>query len=215
MPDDHAADAFGARWWERHYRAGTPGPAGDPTPYVTGELDHEHPGTVLDAGCGTGADAIWLARRGWDVTAVDVSPTAIDRARALAADLATDLPPDGPGGVTWIVADLLTWTPPRQYDAVISQYVHPDVPVDRFVARLAAAVAPGGTLVVVGHEHADSHSAAHAPRDAALGLATVEAALDPGQWTVEVAETRERHVTRGATDLTLTDAVVKARRDRR
>jgi hypothetical protein len=80
------------------------------------------------------------------------------------------------------------------------------------VARLAQAVAPGGTLLIVGHDHADSHSAAHAPQTASIGSDTVIRALDPKQWVVAVAEVRTRQVTRGSTQLTMADLVVKAHR---
>ncbi len=114
--------------------------------------------------------------------------------------------------ISWVVADLTVWSPPGQYDLVVSQYVHPDLPFGEFVARLAQAVAPGGTLLVVGHDHADTHSAAHAPQPASIGPDAVVGALDPGQWDVTVAETRTRQVTRGRSELTMSDLVVKAHR---
>lgn len=200
--------AFGSQWWERHYQQGGTGSAGQPSPYVTGELAGMTPGTVLDAGCGTGADAIWLASQGWNVTAVDISPTAIDRARALAESEASHVVRH----ISWVTADLSEWEPPRQYDVVVSQYVHPGSPFVQFVTRLAGAVAPGGTLMVVGHDHSDSHSATHAPSDASTGSATVTDVLDPGLWKVEIAETRSWRVKRASSELTLIDTVVKAHR---
>jgi 2-polyprenyl-3-methyl-5-hydroxy-6-metoxy-1,4-benzoquinol methylase len=166
------------------------------------------PGAVLEAGCGTGADAVWLARQGWDVTAVDVSPTAVQHARTLAAQHEADVT----GRICWLVADLTVWQPPQQYDLVVSQYVHPDMPFGDFVARLAQAVALGGTLLVVGHDHTDSHSAAQAPQTASIGPDAVIRALDPNQWYVAVAEARTRQVTHGSSQLTIADMVVKAHR---
>lgn len=199
---------FDAQWWEQHYRDAAASSAGQPSPQLVTELAGLTPGTVLDAGCGTGADAVWLAGQGWDVTAVDVSPTAVQQARTLAARHQ----PDVTGRISWLVADLTGWQPPRQYDLVLSQYVHPDLPFGDFVARLAGAVAPGGTLLVIGHDHADSHSAAHAPRTASIGAEAVIGALAENQWDVAVAEGRTRQVTHGSAQLTIADLVVKAHR---
>ncbi len=199
---------FDAQWWERHYQQAAAAPAGRPSAQLVAEVAELRPGTALEAGCGTGADAIWLATQGWAVTAVDVSPTAVGQARTLAAAQG----PEVAGRIDWLVADLTGWMPPRPYDLVLSQYVHPDLPFGEFVARLSRAVAPGGTLLVVGHDQADGHSAAHAPQSAAIGADAVVGALDPDQWTVDVAETRSREVTHGSTRLTLADLVVRARR---
>jgi SAM-dependent methyltransferase len=188
--------AFGSQWWERHHQENASGP-GQPNPQLVAELTGLPPGTALDAGCGNGADAVWLARQGWEVTAIDISPTAVARAESRQER------------ISWVVADMTTWEPPTQYDLVISQYVHPDMPFGEFVARLAQAVAPGGTLFVVGHDHADGHSAAHAPEKASIAIDTVTGALSTGLWDVEVAEVRTRH---GSSRLTFEDVVVKARR---
>ena len=110
------------------------------------------------------------------------------------------------------MGDLTVWQPPQQYDLVVSLYVHPDMPFSAFVARLADAVAPGGTLLVVGHDHADSHSAAHAPQPASIGPDAVIGVLDSSRWDVVVAEPRTREVTRGEALVTIADMVVKAHR---
>lgn len=201
---------FDAQWWERHYQEQGAG-MGPPSPHLVAELTGVPAGTALDAGCGTGAAAVWLARQGWVVTAVDISPTAVDRAETFAADQA----PDVVDRISWVVADLTTWEPSQRYDLVVSQYVHPDVPFHDFVARLARVVAPAGTLFVAGHDHADDHSAARAPAEASIGPDVVVSALSKDQWVVDVAETRTRQVTHGATEATLHDIVVKAHRKNR
>ena len=200
--------AFGAGWWEQHYQGQEPG-RGVSSPHLQAELSDLRPGTALDAGCGTGADAVWLAQAGWEVTAIDISPTVVGQARTFAADQA----PDVAGRISWVVADLTAWEPSRPYDLVVSQYVHPGIPFSEFVARLAESVAPGGTLFVAGHDHADSHSAAHAPEAASVGADAVVAALSADLWQVDVAETRTRRVRRGDTQLTMHDLVVKAHRN--
>lgn len=164
-------------------------------------------GAALDAGCGTGADAVWLARQGWDVTAVDISPTAVQHARTVAAP-----EPEVTTRICWLAADLTVWQPPRRYDLVVSLYVHPAVPFGDFVARLGAAVAPGGTLLVIGHDRADSHSAAQAPSTASIDSTTVVRALGPGGWDLAVAEIRTQQAVHGSTHLGMADLVVGARR---
>lgn len=193
---------FGAQWWEHHYQENA-SERGTPTSPLVAELAGLPVGTALDAGCGEGADAVWLARQGWDVTAVDISPTAVRRAEELAG---------GQERISWVVADMTVWEPPRQYDLVVSQYVHPAMPFGEFVARLARAVAPGGTLFVVGHDHADTHSAAHAPEKAWIATDAVTGSLSPELWDVHVAEARTRQVHHGGNQITIEDVVVRARR---
>lgn len=199
---------FGAQWWEQHYRSAVAGPAGSPNAALVAAVAGLAPGTVLEAGCGTGADAVWLAIQGWQVTAVDVSPTAVQRARMLAARHEAETS----GRIDWLVADLTVWQPPRHYELVLSQYVHPDLPFGDFVARLARAVAPGGTLLIVGHDQADAHSAEHAPLPASIDRATVLGALDPSRWDVDVTEARTRELTHGSSRVTVADLLIKAHR---
>src|SRR4051812_25376983 len=101
MPDEHEQHRFGAAGqaeWDARY--GEPGDAlwsGRPNGRLVAELADLAPGRALDVGCGEGADAIWLAQRGWTVTAIDVSDVAVGRARANAERLGV--------GVDWIVGD--------------------------------------------------------------------------------------------------------------
>src|SRR5512139_1807849 len=98
-PTGHGSEddpAFGSQWWEQHYQGQATGP-GAPSPHMVAELTGLPVGAALDAGCGTGADAVWLARQGWEVTAIDISPTAVAQAERFAADQAPD------------VADRITW----------------------------------------------------------------------------------------------------------
>ncbi len=203
MADHHDPhpDAFDGRWWEQHYQQGEMAPESEPTPYVKAAVADRAAGTALDAGCGTGADARWLAEQGWQVAAVDISATAIEQARRRET---------GPGSVDWLVADIGTFAPGRSFDLVISQYVHPHGPFSAFVHHVAELVAPAGTLLIVGHEHSDEHSSTHAPRDASIATAGVTEVLDPATWRVEVAEVRNRTLGHGGKSLI--DTVVRARR---
>ena len=145
-----AAEApTGAReFWEGRYGESAQKWSGRPNADLVRETEGLATGTALDLGCGEGADAIWLAERGWRVTGVDVSATALDRARDHAAAAGvTDR-------VDWQQHDLAVTFPGGVYDLVCASYLHSPVglPREQVLRRAAAAVAPGGTLLVLGHE---------------------------------------------------------------
>lgn len=213
-PDDPAATgAFGAHYWEDRYRGGQGASRHDPSPSLVAEAGGLPPGRALDAGCGRGADAVWLASRGWRVTAVDVSATVLDQARrdALAAG------PDLDGRIEWVHADLTAWEPDGSvFDLVSSHYVHVPGPAADLFARLASFVAPDGTLLVVGHDASHGHGqTGHAhPPGAQVRVEQVTAQLPPDRWDVVVAE-RRVHTVRspGRPDpVALHDVVVRATR---
>lgn len=150
------------------------------------------PGASIDLGCGEGADVLWLAEHGWQATGLDISPTAISRAtqeaaaRGLSAERAN-----------FVVADLATWRAEKGYDLVSASFLHSPVPLAReeILASAAAAVRPGGHLLVishaapadpqeVAHPHADLH---HSPEDEYRSLN-----LDPAEWTLAKAGRRNR-----------------------
>lgn len=150
---------FGAGYWEDRYRGGEGAGRHAPSPSLVSETGDLPPGQALDAGCGVGADAIWLAARGWHVTGVDVSGTALDRARDAARTAGRDLAGrDIAGRIDWVHGDLSAWTPgERRFGLVTSHYVHVPGPAEVLFQRLASWVAPGGTLLVVGHAHDGGH----------------------------------------------------------
>ncbi|MER7460992.1 class I SAM-dependent methyltransferase [Micromonospora sp. NPDC126480] len=200
-------EAFDAAYWEQRYRAHGAAGTRPPSPQLVAEVADLAPGAALDAGCGEGADAVWLAERGWRVTAVDIAPTALDRGRERALAAGVD------DRIEWRAADLTEWTPPpERYDLVTAQYVHPTGPPEALVRRLAAAVAPGGTLLLVNHDPADAHSAAHAPAEAGVTAEQAAACLDPQRWEIVVAEARTRTTSHHGRELTLRDTVLRARR---
>ncbi|MFE2910999.1 class I SAM-dependent methyltransferase [Kitasatospora indigofera] len=138
-----------AAFWEQHYAAMDADWGTRPNVVLTALLADlaPTPGTALDLGCGHGGDALWLAARGWDVTAVDVSRTALDRVAAGAAA----------AGVTERVHperhDLAETFPAGAYDLVTATYFHTPVTISRdgVLRRAARAVAPGGLLIVIEH----------------------------------------------------------------
>lgn len=207
-----SAVLFEAAAWEERYRSRPALWSGAPNAQLVTEVTGLAPGRALDAGCGEGADAIWLAERGWKVTAVDISPTAVARAAGHAATDATVA-----DRIEWIHADLIQNPPAeRAYDLVSSQYLHGPATTRReLFARLAAAVAPGGTLLIVGHHPKDLWTTAgrmHLP-EAMFTAEEVAAVLDPAGWEVRVAEARPRAaVDREGRHVTVYDTVLVARR---
>ena len=164
------------------------------------------PGRALDAGCGHGAETLWLAAPGWRVTAVDFAATALAHARASAEALGADIAER----IDWVQGDLATWTPPPgRFDLVTCLYVHVAGSVPETVRRLASGVAPGGTLVLVGHRPIDPATGRPMPAAGQVQVSVDSAvpALDPEQWEILVAEDRPR-----AAAGTGVDAVVCARR---
>ena len=105
------------------------------------------PGRALDLGCGEGADAVWLAERGWNVVAVDVSETALGRAGEAATSRGVS------DRIEFIQLDLSDSFPDGTFDLVSSQFLHSTVRLDRprILANAARAVRPGGLLVIVDH----------------------------------------------------------------
>ncbi len=136
--------------WEERYRGRDRVWSGRPNPVLVAEAGDLPAGRAMDVGCGEGADAVWLAKRGWEVTAVDISTVALGRAAGHAAEA-------GVGErITFRHADLRSERPGEGFDLVSAQFMHlpPDARRELYT-RLAGAVAPGGTLLVAGHHPSD------------------------------------------------------------
>ena len=198
-------------YWNERYGSHGHIWSGNPNPQLVAESTALPAGTALDVGCGEGADAVWLAAHGWRVTGVDISSVALERAAGHAAgqDLA--------GSLEWQHVDLLKWTPPaNSFDLVSAQFMQlPHGEREPLFARLAAAVAPGGTLLVVGHAPSDMDSGARRPHRADVLFAADEvvSALDPALWHVLVAESRPRESGgHGGGPATVHDEVLRATR---
>ncbi|MFI5493711.1 class I SAM-dependent methyltransferase [Actinoplanes sp. NPDC051859] len=177
-----------------------------PNAYLLAEAATLPTGRALDAGCGHGAEAFWLAAHGWHVTALDFAENVLAHARARAAALGPDLA----ARVDWIQGDLAKWTPPpNHYDLVVSFYVHVPGSVPQMVRRLSTGVAPGGTLLLAGHRPVDP--ATGQPTAAAgqnqISVAEAVGALDPQEWDIVFAEDRPRQAAGSGVD-----AVVRAAR---
>jgi SAM-dependent methyltransferase len=201
---EHTGFGFDEASWEERYRTAPALWSGRANPQLVAEAAALPPGRALDAGSGEGGDALWLAGRGWQVTAVDFSTVALARAAAQAERLDV--------GVDWVHADLTRWAPPAAaFDLVSAQYFHLP-PHDRApaLARLAAAVAPGGSLLVVGHRPSELHTGMPEMFFTAQQIAVT---LDPVAWDVVVCEDRPRTASGPAGhELPVADTVLRARR---
>jgi 2-polyprenyl-3-methyl-5-hydroxy-6-metoxy-1,4-benzoquinol methylase len=177
-----------------------------PNAHLTAEVGDLPAGRALDAGCGHGSDTLWLAARGWQVTAVDFAATALAYARSTAEAMG----PDIAERIDWVEADLATWTPQRdEYDLVVCLYVHVAGSVEEMVQRMATGVARGGTLFLVGHRPVDpaTGAATAAAGQVQVSVDAARAALDPDRWELLVAADRPRPIAG-----TGVDAVIRARR---
>ena len=215
-----------AEFWDGFYDERDQVWSGRPNAILEQDAAGLTPGTALDVGCGEGGDAVWLARHGWTVTAIDVAEEALRRGAAHAAA-------EGLGDrIRWERHDLAASFPAGEFDLVTSHYLHSTVglPREAVLRRAAAAVAPGGTLLVVGHavfppwahqhehDHDQDHGDEHGDERAAVHLPTPdevlrELDLAPGDWTVERVGLVEREMVGPAGELgTLSDAVVRVHR---
>lgn len=208
---DDAPSTWGEEFWDERYRSAPGLWSGRPNAQLVAEASALEPGSALDVGCGEGADAIWLAEHGWMVTASDISSVALARGAARAAEAAVA------SRITWVHADLVTFDPgAAQYALVSAQFVHfPTEARNAVFPRLAAAVAPGGSLLIVGHHPSDLETSVRRPRAPELLFTPdhVAALLDPGEWHIAVSEARERTVTDpDGQPVTVRDSVLRAER---
>lgn len=195
-----------AEYWDERYQERQQLWSGEPNGPLVVEVSALEPGRALDVGCGEGGDAIWLARRGWRVTAMDISQVALDRA-AEAAKTAPALE------ITWVRASLTETAPEAgAYDLVSAQYFPIAKQTGEAALRgLLAAVAPGGTLLIVGHDLKGWEHHHELPFDPADYYEPHDIAeLLDDTWTIQVDETRPR--TRPAPEGTdhVNDTVLRA-----
>ena len=205
---------FTREFWDERYATSHRIWSGKPNEQLVAQVADLPAGRALDVGCGEGADAVWLAGQGWEVTGVDVSGVALERAAEHAAERGVA------ERTTWHQADVFAGDPlPTGFDLVTAAFVH--VPPDSFdevYRSIAASVAPGGSLVVLAHHPDDTHtglrnadlaSLLFTPEQVVAVLADAE-----GEWDVVAAATPTRSVHHDGSDVEVTDTVVHATRTR-
>ncbi|MCW2903857.1 MAG: SAM-dependent methyltransferase [Streptosporangiaceae bacterium] len=190
--------------WDRRYADQDLLWSAEPNRFVAEELCGLAPGRALDLASGEGRNALWLAERGWDVTAVDFSPIAVERARRLAEARSLNM--------DHLVVDVVSWVPPEQaFDAVVIAYLHlPATEMSAVLERAAAALRPSGVLLVVGHDRTNVTEGVGGPQDPLILHTpdTITSAL-PGM-VVERAERVLRPVTVDGETRSAVDTLVRA-----
>ncbi|WP_243787714.1 class I SAM-dependent methyltransferase [Saccharopolyspora gloriosae] len=203
---DRAAEAH---MWNEMYASTEHFWSGEANTALVGEVADLPPGRVLDLGCGEGGDALWFAERGWQVTAVDLSPVVLERARARATERGLS--------IRWREIDLATDFPDGEYDLVSAQFLHSwgELPREKILRRAADAVAPGGVLLVEGHcgrpaWETDPHPDVHFPTPQEV---VDSLRLPDGEWDVLVCAEHERtQRDPDGNETTRIDSTVKIRR---
>lgn len=196
-------------FWEGRYGEKDAIWSGRPNRTLVDTVSDLTPGRALDLGSGEGGDAIWLAERGWTVTGVDISPTAVARATQAAADRGL--------AASFRTVDLETWRTDETFDLVTACFLQSPLAFGReqVLRHAAGLVAPGGHLLSVAH-------AAAPPWSGLAGDPTIVfptpagdlAALAVGaDWDVLIAQVRTRPATGpDGQQATLDDSVVLVRR---
>jgi SAM-dependent methyltransferase len=196
--------------WEEHYGKQDRMWSGQVNVRLAELVEPLPPGRALDLGCGEGADAIWLAEHGWQVTAVDISQTALDRA---AVDTANR---NLASRIDFQRHDLTESFPSGVFDLVSAQFLHSTVPMDRarVLRRAADAVAAGGRLMVVDHGAAPPWASEHHHHDFATADEVVSSLkLDESQWDkVRVAAVERDALGPAGREAVLADNVMVLRR---
>lgn len=218
----HDTQAEPTAFWEELY-AGKSRWSGNPNPVLVDVVGSLPPGRGLDLGCGEGADVLWLAEQGWDATGVDISATAVSRARENAERATGTLK----GSATFDSGDLAPWLARARVeslgplDLVTASFFQS--PLDSFdrvgIINLAAEmVRPGGYLFALSHfappdwAPGDAHGHANMPTPWGEVL---DLSVPAGSWTVQISEVRERDAVGPEGQLGhMKDTVVLLRRER-
>jgi SAM-dependent methyltransferase len=173
--------------WDRRYAETDLVWSAGPNQWLVREVSDLEPGTGLDVACGEGRNALWLAERGWRMIGADFSSVAIDKARARAAERGVV--------ATWEVADVRTWRCPVSVDLAIMFYLHqPWSMMQSAIANTAAAVEPGKTILIVGHDLSNLTGGHGGPSNASVLYTPEQIAGELEGFDVVRAERVEREV---------------------
>jgi SAM-dependent methyltransferase len=200
------------QFWEEHYGARERVWSGRVNVRLAELVETLRPGRALDLGCGEGADALWLAERGWRVVAVDISQTALQRAGADALFRGQER------RIKFQRHNLSESFPAGTFNLVSAQFLHSPVPMDRarLLRRAADAVAPGGLLLIVDHGAAPPWAGKMADDHVFPSAEEVfdSMNLDAAQWDRVRVEAVEREAVgpEGQTGILIDNVIVLRRR---
>jgi len=197
-----------SRRWDIRYSGSELIWTAEPNRFLAAEAADLPAGRALDLACGEGRNAVWLAEQGWQVTGVDFSQVGLDKGERLAQERGVQ--------VRWVLADLVEHVPPPMaFDLVAILYLHLEpVATSEVLRRAAAAVAPGGTLLVVGHDPTNIAEGYGGPQNPAILMGPDEIAEALGELRIERAERVRRPVVSAGEDVYAIDALVRASRPR-
>jgi SAM-dependent methyltransferase len=203
-PDTSVRATFSREDWNRRYAEKELLWSAEPNRRFAADVQPLPAGRALDLGCGEGRNAVWLAARGWQVTAVDFSEVALAKAERLASRRGAE--------VDWQLADLRDHVPPAEaFDLIAILYLQlPEAERRLVLGRAAAATAPGGVVYVLGHDTRNLTEGHGGPKDAAVLFTPEEVAADLAGLVVEQAERVERRVAVDDGSAVAIDALVRA-----
>jgi SAM-dependent methyltransferase len=190
--------------WDERYRADELVWKAEPNRFLVEEVAGRAPGRALDLACGEGRNALWLAERGSQVTAVDFSAVGLEKARRLAFERGLEL--------VLVEADVLEWGPPAaSFDLVVVMYLHlPAGARRRVLQRAASALALGATLLVVGHDSTNLSEGVGGPQDPAVLFSPEDIVGDLDGLDIERAHRVRRPVATDDGEVDAIDAIVRA-----
>jgi SAM-dependent methyltransferase len=193
--------------WDRRYAGTELVWTAEPNRFVVAELRDLAPGRALDLGSGEGRNAVWLAARGWQVTAVDFSAAGLDKGRRLAAARGT--------AVDWVQADLRDYQPEAgAFQLVLVAYLQlRAAELDGVLRRAVTALAPAGTLLVVGHDVTNLAEGTGGPPDPAVLYTPESVTRSLSGLTVLRADRVRRPVPADGGDREAVDTLVRAVRE--
>jgi len=191
--------------WDRRYLEKDLVWSAEPNRFLVEEVGGLTPGRALDLGAGEGRNAIWLAGLGWRVTAVDFSAVALDKAGRIAASRGVE--------IDWVNADLGEYRPePAAFDLVLLLYLHlPWREMASVLGRARAAVAPGGTFLLIGHDRSNLDHGHGGPQQPELLYTAGEVAGILVGLDIEESGTRYRAVETERGVVQAVDCLVRAR----
>lgn len=194
--------------WNRRYEGAELLWTAEPNRFLAEEVAELRPGRALDLAAGEGRNAVWLAERGWGVTAVDFSDVALTKARQLAAARRVE--------VAWVEADVLTYRPEEAwFDLVLVLYLHlPPAQLAVVLQRAITALAPGGVLLVVGHDRTNLTEGHGGPQEPTILYRAEELVSQVQGLRVERAERVRRPVETEAGTVDAIDTLLRAVRPR-
>jgi SAM-dependent methyltransferase len=194
-----------AAGWDERYRASASVWGAEPNRWVAEQLSDLQPGIAVDLACGEGRNAVWLAARGWRVYAIDFSTVALEKGR----ELERQHPPQI--AVAWLAGDVTETVPPEPVDLALICYLQLPADARRAAVRAAAeSLAPGGTLLVIGHDSRNLAEGTGGPQDPSVLFTAADIADDVADLGLRIVQAGEALRPVDGADRPAVDALFRA-----